>query len=134
MQGLSDLRDLCDLARLNGRSFSALLIQIYVSPRILEHLQPWPGFPGELIVWFVAQLRRSEAAFWMWHHDGGATVACGKASNALGGAVWVCRIHFRWLAFEVNVASCDLIAVDALLEVTRSTKVGAAFTVGNGNG
>ena len=84
MQGLFDLRELCELARLSHRSFLALLIQIYVSPCILEHLQPWSGFAGELIVWLVAHLHRSEAAFWMWHHDGGAAVACGKASGACG--------------------------------------------------
>ena len=70
----------------------------------------------------------------MRHHDGGAAVACGEASGACGRAIWIGWIHFRCFAFEVNVAGCDLIATDALLEVTCSTIVGAAFTVGNGNG
>ena len=134
MQGLFDLRELCELARLSHRSFLALLIQIYVSPCILEHLQPWSGFAGELIVWLVAHLHRSEAAFWMWHHDGGAAVACGKASGAYGGTVWIGWIHFRWPAVEVNVTGGDLIAADALLKVACSAIVGAAFTVGNRNG
>ena len=92
------------------------------------------GFAGELIVWLVAHLHRSEAAFWMWHHDGCAAVACGKASSTCGGAVRIGWIGFRWLASEVNVAGCDLIAANALLEVTFNTIVGAAFTVGNRNG
>ena len=133
LQGLFNLCELRKLACLSVRSFLALLIQIYVSSRILEHLQPWPGFPSEPIIWFVAHLHRSEAAFWVRHHDGGAAVACGKASGACRGTVWVGWIQFRWLAVEVNVAGCDLIAADALIEVTCCAKVGAAFAMGDGD-
>ena len=69
----------------------------------------------------------------MRHHDGGAAVHCGKASSAPRGAVWIGWIGFRWFTFEVNVAGCDLIAADALLEVTCNTIVGAAFAMGDGD-
>ena len=114
-------------------SYPASLIQIDVCPRILEHLQPWAGFPCELIVWLIAHLHRSETAFWVWHHDGGAAVACGEASGACRGTVWVGWIHFRCFAVEVNVPGCDLIAGEALLEVARSAEVGAAFAMGDGD-
>ena len=123
LQGLFNLCELRKLACSGVRSFLASLIQIDVSPRILEHLQPWAGFPCELIVWLVAHLHRSETAFWVWHHDGGAAVACCEAGGTCWGTVWIGWIHFRCFAFEVNVAGCDLIAREALLEVACSAEV-----------
>ena len=33
----------------------------YVVPCVLEHLQPWAGFAGELIIGLVAHLHGAEA-------------------------------------------------------------------------
>ena len=81
-----------------------------VVPSVLEHLQPWAGFAGELIIWLVAHLHGAEEALGVRHHDGGAAVGCGEACCAGGGAVRVGWILLSWLAVEVDVAGADLIA------------------------
>mgnify|MGYP006932343021 CR=1 FL=1 len=74
------------------------------APRVLEHLQPWAGFAGELVAWSVAHLHRAEQAFGVRHHDGGAAVGCGEAGDATRGAVRVRWIAFGWLSFAVHIA------------------------------
>ncbi len=82
----------------------------YVVTGVLEHLQPWACFAGELIGWLVGHLDGTEQAFGVWHHDGGAAVGGGESCRAGGGAVRVGRIRFRWFAIEIDVAGADLIA------------------------
>ena len=104
-----------------------------VVPSVLEHLQPWAGFAGELIIWLVAHLHGAEEALGVRHHDGGAAVGCGEACRAGGGAVRVGWIRFGRFAVEVDVSRCDLITGEALLEVACGGEVGAAFAVGDGD-
>ena len=104
-----------------------------VCPRILEHLEPWSGFAGELVVWLVGHLYGAEQALGMRHHDGGSAVGGSESCRAGGGAVRVGWIRFRWLTVEVDVAGADLITCEALLEVACCAEVGAAFAVGDGD-
>ena len=81
-----------------------------VVPSVLEHLQPWAGFAGELIIWLVTHLDGSKESLGVRHHDGGAAVGCGEACRAGGGAVRVGWILLSRFAIEVDVAGADLIA------------------------
>ena len=105
----------------------------YVIPSVLEHLEPWASFAGELVDWLVGHLHGAEETFGVRHQDGGAAVGGGESCRAGGGAVRVGWILLSGFAVKVDVAGADLITCEALLEVACGGKVGAAFAVGDGN-